>query len=113
MPFLKGYRFKGRDWSELAVAFGKTNIKSLDNEPEEKTAAKIHSVLSEGMYVAETANKAKKDEVKKIARICRRFLHVLAKKVPKHEAPLWEGLVKCEDWTLLKYCSVLLKSMWS
>jgi hypothetical protein len=93
--------FLGRDWTEISKHFGI----DCNNEQEAliKTKAYINSVLMT-------------DKENVVASEIRVFVKALHEKAEGKfdNAPLWKGLLEMKnDYTLLKYTSILIEHMWS
>ena len=96
--------FKGYDWYELRDIWG---IRRHRNE--EKALAAIREKIEDEM-----AKVGQGERGTYVTDDLRRFVAVLAQQDEQTDQMLWIGLylIKC-DWTFLKYCSILLESMWT
>lgn len=93
--------FKGYDWFELCELWG------IHGSEEDGLAAVREKIQDEMVLAADGKSTY-------VTRDLRNFVAKLALQQEQTDAVLWTGLylVKC-DWTFLKYCSILLESMWS
>ncbi|OTA40104.1 MAG: hypothetical protein A6D92_24130 [Symbiobacterium thermophilum] len=96
------YEFQGRDWTELARAWGI----SLEHEDDE-LAARVRHYMRTHVSADATPDPAMVADLRRfVAGFCEN-----ARERP--DAPLWQGLRDIQhDLTFVQFCDVLLRHMW-
>ncbi len=109
------YKYRGCDWSEMAVAFGICPEEGIENADEFVLTGRLRAIFDDATNaISDTASTDnEKRKAHESADSIRRFLRAMAKCRVKDEANLWLGLARCDDYTVLKYAHVLLEYMWT
>ena len=97
------YEFQGRDWTELARAWGI----SLEHEDDELAARVRHYMRTHVSPTDATPDPAMVADL-------RRFVACFCENArDRHDATLWQGLRDIKhDLTFVQFCDVLLRYMW-
>lgn len=104
---VKGYKFKGWDWSEIGHALGYETPDTIEGEAMllSWTHMIIHLEMEIGFYGGQRG---------KVVKPIRRYVKKLIQTDHGYCSPLWAGLSLIEDdWTFLKYVDCLLEAMWT
>lgn len=112
---MSSYKYKGWDWTELAVGFRICTDKERKSRKEEKLAIAIRDAISKSVDALQNsvASKSRKRAAKLMAESIRKFLKAMLRCNYVEAREMWVGLEKCDDEAVLKYTDVLLGHMWT
>lgn len=121
------YKFKGWDYTELypylEIDDDEPTI-TVDDEDNDDLYESHQNMLFERAkdYIETTAymlsyerknlSEQEKERIDRVEKACREFVKSLIEQDHTTNTPLWEGLIKCESFTFLRYCSILLGHLW-